>query len=360
MESTGKTGLARHGLLLAGLSAATLFGCGGGAETTENPVTGVTPPSSYSGPPPATDDIQSFKLNVWDNVQASNRCGGCHTDSAGQNPMFARHDDVNLAYEAANTVANLSLPSDSRLVTKLAEGHNCWLSDDQACADIMTTWIEGWAGAAAAGGRQIVLEAPVSTEPGSSKNYANASEANFAALVHSPVLTTYCADCHSSQAATSQQPYFADPDVAVAYEAAKPRMDLDSPAESRFVIRLGSEFHNCWDDNCAAAAAEMQAAIQAFADTVPITEIDPALVNSKALRIIDGTVASGGNRYEGPRSRCGSSRPARAPRLSTRAAWIPPSTLPCRATSPGSAAGASPSTTGRPRARPRPAVSCTT
>jgi hypothetical protein len=75
-------------------------------------------------------------------------------------------------------------------------------------------------------------------------------------------------------------------------------MDLNSPVESRFVIRLGSEFHNCWDDDCAAAAAEMQAAIEAFADTVPITELDPALVNSKALRIIDGTVASGGNRYE--------------------------------------------------------------
>ena len=40
------------------------------------------------------------------------------------------------------------------------------------------------------------------------------------------------------------------------------------------------------------------AAIQAFADTVPITQIDPALVNSKALRLVDGTVASGGNRYE--------------------------------------------------------------
>ncbi|HWM26973.1 MAG TPA: LamG domain-containing protein, partial [Woeseiaceae bacterium] len=139
---------------------------------------------------------------------------------------------------------------------------------------------------------------PVSTDPGSSKNYANASEANFASLVHGPILTTYCAGCHSSQAATSQQPYFAEADVAVAYEAAKPRMDLNAPADSRFVIRLGAEFHNCWDDNCAAAAAEMQAAIEAFADTVSISELDPALVNSKALRIVDGTVASGGNRYE--------------------------------------------------------------
>src|SRR5690606_20751623 len=121
-------------------AAALAAGCGGGAETTENPVTGVTPPSSYNGPPPATADVQSFKLNVWDNVQASNRCGGCHTEGVGQVPLFARHDDINLAYEAANTVVDLTQPSASRLVTKLTSGHNCWLTDDQACADIMTTW----------------------------------------------------------------------------------------------------------------------------------------------------------------------------------------------------------------------------
>jgi hypothetical protein len=304
MDMNNATGIAmpaetRRLVVCALALAIGLSGCGGGAETTENPITGVTPPSVYSGPPPATEDVQAFKLNLWDNIQASNRCGGCHTDSVGQAPLFARHDDINLAYEAANAQVNLTQPSESRLVERVGEAHNCWLSDNQACADIMTTWIEGWAGAAATGGRQIVLEAPASSEPGSSKNYANASEANFASLVHGPILTTYCAGCHSSQASTSQQPYFAEADVGVAYEAAKPRMDLNVPADSRFVIRLGSEFHNCWDDNCAAAAAEMQAAIQAFADTVPITALDTALVNSKALRIVDGTVASGGNRYEG-------------------------------------------------------------
>jgi hypothetical protein len=293
-----RTGAHRLGIGALALALG-LGGCGGGAGTTENPITGVIPPSAYSGPPPATADVQAFKLNLWDNIQASNRCGGCHTDSVGQTPLFARHDDINLAYEAANTVINLTEPAESRLVERVGDAHNCWLSDNQACADIMTTWIEGWAGAAATGGRQIVLEAPVSVDPGSSKNYANASEANFASLVHAPILTTYCAGCHSSQGATAQQPYFAEADVAVAYEAAKPKMDLNAPADSRFVIRLGSEFHNCWDDNCTAAAAEMQAAIQAFADTVPISALDPALVNSKALRIVDGTVASGGNRYEG-------------------------------------------------------------
>lgn len=284
---------------LAALSAAVfLAACGGGAGTTENPVTIVTPPSAYDGPPPATEDVQSFKLNLWDNVQAANRCGGCHTNDVGQLPLFARHDDINFAYEAANTVVNLTQPSDSRLVAKVGGGHNCWLSDAQACADIMTTWIEGWAGEQAAGGRQIVLEAPVEKDPGQSRNYANASEANFAALVHGPILEQYCSGCHASGSPTAQQPYFADPDVSVAYEAAQSKMDLDAPADSRFVIKLAAEQHNCWDVGCAAAAGEMLAAIQAFADTVPLTAIDPALVNSKALTILDGTVASGGNRYE--------------------------------------------------------------
>ena len=217
LSQLGRTGAAH--LVCAGIAALALAGCGGGAATTENPVTGVTPPSTYSGPPPATEDVQSFKLNLWDNIQATNRCGGCHTNSVGQTPLFARHDDINLAYEAANGVVNLSQPSESRLVQRVGEAHNCWLSDNQACADIMTTWLEGWAGAAATGGRQIVLEPPVSVEPGSSKNYANASQANFASLVHGPILTTYCAGCHSSQAPTSQQPYFAEADVASSAEA---------------------------------------------------------------------------------------------------------------------------------------------
>lgn len=285
-------------LALAVALSAVLTACGGGAQTTDNPVTSVTPPSTYSGPPPATTDVQAFKLNVWDNIQMSNRCGGCHNEGVGQSPMFARHDDVNMAYEAANTVANLTQPSDSRLVSKVRGGHNCWLTDDNACGDIMTTWIEGWAGAAGGGGRQIVLNPPPEVDPGSSKSYANANVANFATLVHTPVLLEYCAGCHTSQAPTSQQPYFAEADANAAYEAAKARMDLDDPAASRFVIRLRNEFHNCWDNNCSAAAQEMEDAIQAFADTVPLTQLDPSLVNSKALRLVDGTIASGGNRYE--------------------------------------------------------------
>jgi len=44
--------------------------------------------------------------------QGTNRCGGCHVQG-GQSPQFARTDDVNLAYQAANTVVNLSQPDQS-------------------------------------------------------------------------------------------------------------------------------------------------------------------------------------------------------------------------------------------------------
>jgi hypothetical protein len=63
------------------------------------------------------------------------------------------------------------------------------------------------------------------------------------------------------------------------------------------VVRLRDEFHNCWND-CQSNAAEMQAAIAAFAAQVPVTSVDPALVLSKALTLYDGIVASGGNRYD--------------------------------------------------------------
>jgi hypothetical protein len=42
----------------------------------------------------------------------------------------------------------------------------------------------------------------------------------------------------------------------------------------------------------------MLAAIQAFVDGIAPTQVDPALVLSKALTLYDGTVASGGNRYD--------------------------------------------------------------
>ena len=295
-------------VLFAALSGVALVACGGGAQTTENPITSITPPSTYNGPPPQTADIQSFKLNVWDNIQTDNRCGSCHAQGGQGNGYFARNDDINLAYQEANVRADLLVPANSLLVTKVrgdgVNGHNCWLSDANSCGDIMTTWIENWAGETSGGGREIVLNPPTPAQPGASKSYSDpsATAENFELMVYAHYLELYCSGCHSSSSATAQQPYFAETGAVdsylAAYEAAKPKMDLDDPAASRFVIRLSDEFHQCWSADCVADAEAMRLAILAFAQTVNTTQIDPLLVNSDALRLIDGTIASGGNRYE--------------------------------------------------------------
>ncbi len=284
------------------LAVAVLSGCGGGASTEENPVT--TPPTSgpnYSGPPPANADIQAFRINFWENVRGSNRCGNCH-NATGQAPQFARSDDVNAAYQQAGGVVDRQNPSQSIIVQKVGGGHNCWLADASACASIMTRWIQDWVGASGTGGRTIQLTEPVSKDPGASRRLpADAPAAYFtdagAQRATYTLLTTYCADCHRSTSATKQSPFFAAADIQESYQAALVKMNLDDAATSRFVIRLGSESHNCWSD-CDANADEMQAAIQMLADSIPVTQVDPDLVTSKALTLFDGTIASGGNRYE--------------------------------------------------------------
>ena len=276
------------------LAMLALAACGGGASTTENPPTTPPPAAGYTGPPPASQDVQAFKLNVWDNLQASNRCGQCH-GTGGQVPSFVRSDDINLAYEAANSVVDLGNPSASMMVTKVGGGHNCWLAADSACADQLTVWIRNWAGQTMGGTRGAPLQPPPIKDVGASKSFP-ASSALFGSTVY-PVLTQYCSRCHSSGATTPQSPFFAEANVDVAYAAVRAKINLDSPDQSRLVVRLRDEFHNCWTD-CATAANVMLGAIQDFADGVPLTQVDPNLVTSKALTLYDGTVASGGNRFD--------------------------------------------------------------
>jgi hypothetical protein len=279
-------------LALAGTSVL-LSACGGGAKTVENPVTSGGAAPTYNGPPPATADVQAFKINLWENLKATNRCGQCHT-AGGQAPEFVRQDDVNLAYAAANTVVNLASPRDSRMVAKVAGGHNCWLASTDACADILTTWITNWAGSTGASAAGVELKPPALRDPGASKTFP-VSPALFASTVH-PLLEEYCSRCHTSSSATAQSPFFASSDVDEAYAAVKVKINLDQPELSRLVVRLRSEFHNCWSD-CAANSDEMEAAIRAFAGAIAPTAVDPTLVLSKALSLYDGIVASGGNRY---------------------------------------------------------------
>lgn len=303
MNTLHSTAPLRSALIAA--SAMVLAACSGGsgADVQQNVQSVAPPPSTYSGPPPATADVQAFKLEVWDNIIATAGCAQCHSESGGQTPMFARGDDINLAYSDANSVVSLASPADSELVTKVEGGHNCWSGNNGVCASVMTTWITNWAGdLAGAGGREIELEAPTLRLPGDSKNFP--ADSNLFSTTVYPVLEANCAQCHSSSAATQQQPFFAegpgaDQDaVDTAYAAAIARINLDTPADSRFVVRLGDEFHNCWTPSCTADAGVMQAAIQTFSDGIAPTQLDPSLLASNALTLYEGTIASGGNRYE--------------------------------------------------------------
>jgi mono/diheme cytochrome c family protein len=302
MKRAFNSGVARLAAI-AILGALALAGCGGGADTTQNPVTGgPSAGPTYVGPAPATADIQAFRIEFWENVRGTNRCGNCH-NAGGQMPNFARSDDVNAAYQQASAVVNRDSPSQSTIVTKVGGGHNCWLPDPGACASILTTWITKWVGATSNAGKQIELIAPTPKDPGSSRRFPATAPAAYG-QVHT-LLTTYCSNCHRSDATTPQSPFFAASDIGESYIAAIPKINLDNPAESRFVIRLGRESHNCWQNqtgngktDCKNAADVMQAAIQALADTIPAAAVDPSLVTSKALTLYDGTVASGGNRFD--------------------------------------------------------------
>jgi hypothetical protein len=286
-------------LLAATAASVLLAGCGAGsAQTAANPQADPTAASdkAYTGPAPASADVEAFMINLWNNISTPDRCGACHVQG-NQSPMFARSDDINLAYQAAQTVANLANPAASTMVAKVGSGHHCWLASNQACADTMTTWIQNWAGVTLGNSTaQLKLVAPQIISAGGSRSFP-ADPTIFSQTVY-PLLAQYCSRCHSPNALVPQSPYFAQPDVAAAYLAAQPEINLDTPAQSTFYIRLADQFHNCWNGNCPVASAAMLSAIQAFANQVPVTQVNPNYVLSKALSLYDGIVSSGGPRVE--------------------------------------------------------------
>ncbi len=285
--------------LLVLVTSVLLVACGG-SETIVNPDQGGASIAEYSGSPAATDDVRAFQISVWDNLKKQNRCGQCHSED--QNPTFVNLEDINAAYAQVIPYVSLVDPADSLLATKVGGGHNCWLTSDGACATIIENMIINWRGDSSTPiTRTIALTAPVITNPGDSKTfpeqYDDNSPNSFEDTIH-PLLTEHCQDCHDDSISQPISPFFANADPETAYEAAKPKIDIDTPSISRLVVRLREEFHNCWSGSCEDDATEMQAAIEAFADAITPTVIDTNLVTSKALTLGDGILAAGGNRHE--------------------------------------------------------------
>ncbi|MCW8831848.1 MAG: LamG domain-containing protein, partial [Colwellia sp.] len=276
------------------LSSFILAACGDSEVKSQPPAPTENNNSEYTGPAPKTDDIQKYKTALWDNISTTDKCGACHTEGE-QAPYFASRNDVNDAYAATSLLVNLTSPKDSRLVEKVNGGHNCWLNSDQACGETMLQWIKLWADDRVSVANTIELKAPVIREPGSSKNFPT-DNGLFTSHVY-PLVTQYCVACHSESADSPQSPFFADEDASKAYQAAKRVINLESPEKSRLVLRLGSEFHNCWSD-CQTNSNEMQNAIQAFSNEISVDTIAPEMVVSKSLLLTDGLVASSGGRFE--------------------------------------------------------------
>jgi len=269
-----------------------------GSNTVVNPDLSATGPLGYTGPPARTADIRSFQQNFWNFLKEDNRCGQCHT-AGGQPPAFVDKTDVNAAYASAIQIVSLLDPGSSQIVAKAATGHNCWLGQGagQACADNIEQMIFNWANDSnVTSARVIQLTPPPIIPPGDSKSFPSPVPASFDP-VHQ-ILKDNCQGCHVETATPLPiAPFFANNDPASAYEAAKPKMDIDTPPNSRFVIRLRQEAHNCWTD-CASDAITMENAIAGFAAGIFPTEVDPLLQTSGALTLGDGIVAAGGNRHE--------------------------------------------------------------
>ena len=195
------------------------------------------------------------------------------------------------------------------MVIKVAGGHNCWLSSAQACADILTTWIKNWAGGvacrrhadpAAGAGRSWTSAAPRPSRP----RHDNGSACSRRPIY--PLLSAVLLALPSRRAPRRRRRrIFASSDVDEAYAAAQAKINLDTPALSRFYVRLHDESHNCWITagrrRGRAARAARRACWRRSRPSSTASRRRRSIRRwccRKALTLYDGTVAAGGNRYD--------------------------------------------------------------
>ncbi|WP_437573424.1 hypothetical protein [Sorangium sp. So ce887] len=82
-----------------------------------------------------------------------------------------------------------------------------------------------------------------------------------------PLLTKNCSGCHSTTS-RAQAPIHSDVDPALAHEYALTRVNFKKPADSKLVVRMGIDRHNCFGSSCKDANAQMLSAVQAWAAAV--------------------------------------------------------------------------------------------
>lgn len=91
-----------------------------------------------------------------------------------------------------------------------------------------------------------------------------------------PIMTAHCAGCHS----TFQTPLMASADINIAYDALAntSKVDFTNPANSRLVLKLRNEKHNCWGD-CVANSQEIEDQIVNWQKLLSATSTDVGSTN---------------------------------------------------------------------------------
>ena len=281
---------------------------GGGSERAVDPTQDLgSAEFVYNGAAPASDDIQNFKVSFYDFLAGNDRCGECHTPGGPGKTAFVDQTNVNEAWKQAKTVVNLEAPDSSAVVTKVANGHNCWLApgQDATCATTITGYVERWAAAGEQSSSEVQLlprraysAAGTKILPGGLGDVQALGLDLTSSDEILGLLARYCANCHSDTAATPQVPFFASANTELAFEALRGKVNLSSPESSRIVVRLDPEQHNCWSD-CVDNGNTLQGAVANLASVVLPSEVDAALQVSMAQMLEeDGIVSSGGGRDE--------------------------------------------------------------
>lgn len=105
-------------------------------------------------PPPANDSVTAFTNTLFNNIlrnAGSGRCLNCHRPNGSLISIspYHSHDDPTQAHTTIMNLGlvNLNNPSASRLVTKVAGGHNAWSGNASADAMAVQQQIEAWANA---------------------------------------------------------------------------------------------------------------------------------------------------------------------------------------------------------------------
>ncbi|HVZ85886.1 MAG TPA: hypothetical protein VHG72_02900 [Polyangia bacterium] len=120
----------------------------------------------------------------------------------------------------------------------------------------------------------------------------NASLAAFQTTLY-PLLQANCTACHTTAntlGSGAQAPVHSDQAVELAHQYALTRVDFRSPADSKFVTRMGTDRHHCFGSSCKDAASKMLTAVTAWANAVQANLTITPYLTAKGTQVQESQV----------------------------------------------------------------------